>query len=159
MAANIEIVVGESDFDVGRVYANVREDCGTNLGAVAIFAGLVRDRNEIAGDGDTVATLTLEHYPGMTERSIHNIVEQADERWSLLSVHVQHRVGTLAPLEQIVLVAVGARHRTDAFAAAEYIMDYLKTDAVLWKREVTAGGERWLEATTHDHERTREWRE
>jgi molybdopterin synthase catalytic subunit len=104
-----------------------------------------------------VATLTLEHYPGMTESSIDSILERAEQRWPLLEIQVIHRVGTLAPTDQIVLVAVASGHRDAAFAAAEFVMDYLKTDAVFWKKEQTEAGTHWVQSTEQDHQRAREW--
>jgi molybdopterin synthase catalytic subunit len=151
------VVIQFEDFDLAETYAEVRALAGSQLGAVAIFVGLVRDRNKLAGDGAEVASLTLEHYPGMTEKSISRIIDQAEQRWPLQATRVIHRVGTLHPPEQIVLVAVGAAHRPAAFAAAEFIMDYLKTEAVFWKRETSAQGTRWIESTTQDRTRRASW--
>ena len=117
------------------------------VGAIATFVGLVRDQHA------NVKSLTIEHYPGMTEQSIVTIVESATKRWPLDDVVIVHRVGELAALEQIVFVQVASGHRAAAFAACEFLMDYLKTDAVLWKRE----GTRWLEASSADKDRTRAW--
>lgn len=123
------------------------------VGAVASFLGLVRDLNE----GDGVHTLTLEHYPGMTEKALEQIVRDAFERWTLLDVTVIHRVGELRPTEAIVLVAVASAHRGEAFAACEFIMDYLKTRAPFWKKEVTPEGERWVEARESDEVAAAKW--
>ncbi len=130
----------------------------TNVGAVVTFVGLVRDRNAVASQGE-VDTLTLEHYPGMTEASISKILDKAEAQWPILNCRVIHRVGTMAPGEQIVLVAVASAHRNAAFAAAEYIMDYLKTDAVFWKREVAQGQATWVQSTDEDQSRARAWRQ
>ena len=157
MHRQIEIMT--SDFSVDEVYTNLRERCAAQLGAVAAFVGLVRERNATTGDVSAVSTLTLEHYPGMTERSIDAILDQAEARWPLLAATVIHRVGTMAPTEQIVLVAVGSAHRDAAFAAAEFIMDYLKTDAVFWKKELTEAGEHWVQSTSEDHTRAQQWRD
>ena len=140
------------DFDVGAEIAALR---GTDprVGAVASFIGTVRDINEGIG----VATLTLEHYPGMTERSLEDICTQARSRWDILDVLVIHRHGRLQPLDQIVMVAVTSAHRGEAFAACEFLMDYLKTRAVFWKREQRRDGDRWVEATEHDHQRLSDW--
>jgi molybdopterin synthase catalytic subunit len=119
------------------------------VGAVASFVGLVRDENDAA----TVRTLTLEHYPGMTEKALHGIVDEARRRWSIYDAVVIHRVGELSPTDQIVLVAVSSAHRGDAFAACEFIIDYLKTQAPFWKKELTPDGERWVEARASDDER------
>lgn len=123
-------------------------------GAVVSFVGLVRD---YFGD-ETVSELFLEHYPGMTERSIETLIERAQQRWELLDTVVIHRVGAMAPSEQIVLVQVASSHRPDAFAACEFIMDYLKTDAVFWKRERHGSGtQRWVESTLDDRKRAKSW--
>ncbi len=123
-------------------------------GAVVSFVGLVRD---YFGD-HSVSELFLEHYPGMTERSINALIERAQQRWDLLDTVVIHRVGALTPSEQIVLVQVASSHRPDAFAACEFIMDYLKTDAVFWKRERHgSGAQRWVESTADDHKRAKSW--
>jgi molybdopterin synthase catalytic subunit len=124
------------------------------VGAVASFVGVVRDVNE----GDAVAEMTLEHYPGMTEKAIEDIIGQARGRWSLYDALVVHRVGQLRPADQIVLVVVTSAHRGDAFAACEFIMDYLKTRAPFWKKEKTGGGARWVEARTTDDIAAERWR-
>ena len=153
------IVIEEEDFDVNAVYQSLREHHGAAAGAIVTFVGLVRDTNLVTGDASAVSTLTLEHYPGMTERSIEKILDQAEARWPLLETCVYHRVGTMAPTEQIVLVAVASGHRDAAFAAAEFVMDYLKTDAVFWKKEQTASGQHWVQSTDADHARAKEWGE
>jgi molybdopterin synthase catalytic subunit len=147
------ILVQFEDFDINAEYQALRERAAGNLGAVVSFIGLVRDRHE----AEQVSTLHLEHYPGMTERSIENIVAQAVGRWPLDDVVVIHRVGALAATDQIVLVQVGSRHRDAAFAGAQFIMDYLKTDAVFWKREDKTTGSRWVESTQADRERRGVW--
>ena len=135
-----EIRVSEADFDAGAELTALYARAGGDLGAVATFIGLVRDRYQ----GEQISTLHLEHYPGMTEKSIEAIVAKAVERWPLLDALVVHRVGALDACAQIVYVQVGSGHRDAAFAAAEFIMDYLKTDAVFWKRESGGKAERWL---------------
>jgi molybdopterin synthase catalytic subunit len=149
----MEVRVQDADFDVAGEYAALRGRASGGLGAVVTFIGLVRDRHE----GDVVSTLYLEHYPGMTERSIEAIATKADARWPLDDVLVIHRVGALAGAEQIVYVQVASGHRDAAFAGAQFIMDYLKTDAVFWKREDLAGGSRWIESTRNDMARRRNW--
>jgi molybdopterin synthase catalytic subunit len=149
----VVIRVEEGDFSPAEEYAALRARLGGRMGAVASFVGLVRDH---AGEA-AVSTLHLEHYPGMTERSIGVIVDQAVTRWPLLDVVVIHRVGALQAAEQIVFVQVAAGHRATAFAACEFIMDYLKTEAVFWKREAGTAGARWVEATGEDRERVRFW--
>jgi molybdopterin synthase catalytic subunit len=124
-----------------------------DVGAVATFVGFVRDLN----DGAAVSRLTLEHYPGMTERALEEICRDAQGRWDILDISVVHRVGTLEPGEAIVLVAVSSSHRGQAFAACEFIMDYLKTRAPFWKKEATASGERWVEARDSDEAAAGRW--
>lgn len=143
--------VQTEDFDTGAEIARMRL-ARPDIGAVAAFVGQVRDIN----DGSDVSTLTLEHYPGMTEKSLEAIVEQAKARWDIFDALIVHRVGTLRPADQIVLVVVSGAHRGEAFAACEFIMDYLKTEAPFWKKEQTPAGERWVEAReTDDHARDR----
>ena len=144
--------VQTDDFDLGAEVAALRAG-NPRVGAVACFVGTVRDLNE----GTGVRTLTLEHYPGMTERSLEDICAQARARWSLEDVLVVHRVGTMAPQDQIVLVATTSAHRGEAFAACEFIMDYLKTRAPFWKKELTPEGERWVEARSSDDEAASRW--
>jgi len=142
-----------ADFDAGAEIAKLRAD-NPKIGAVASFVGVVRDVN----DGDSVTEMTLEHYPGMTERSIDEIIRQARGRWQVMDALVVHRVGTLRPTDQIVLVVVTSAHRGDAFAACEFIMDFLKTRAPFWKKEATAGGQRWVDARVSDDVAAERWR-
>lgn len=148
----MKIVVQQEPFDAGAEIASVAAG-NRKVGAVASFVGLVRDIN----DGDAVATLTLEHYPGMTEREIGKIVDAAAQRWDVLGCTVIHRVGTLNPTDPIVLVAVASGHRGDAFRACEYVMDYLKTRAPFWKKESTPAGERWVAARASDEAAAERW--
>ena len=145
--------VQTEDFDVGAEIAALRRG-NPRIGAVASFVGIVRDVN----DGGTVQAMTLEHYPGMTERSIEEIIAQAGGSWDIEDALVVHRVGTLKPLDQIVLVIVASGHRGDAFAACEFIMDYLKTRAPFWKKEQTPEGARWVEARAADDIAAERWR-
>ena len=124
-----------------------------NVGAIVSFIGLVRDMNE----GDTINTLTLEHYPEMTEKTLLNIENEAKTRWDIIDSLIIHRIGTLKPLDQIVLVAVTSAHRGEAFHACEFIMDYLKTSAPFWKKEATNQGERWVEAKLTDDVAKARW--
>jgi molybdopterin synthase catalytic subunit len=151
------IQIQQHDFSVDEIYTAMRQEYGSEVGAVASFVGLVRDRNAAAGDGGDVQTLTLEHYPGMTEKSIQKILDHAEERWPLLAIHVVHRVGTMAPSEQIVLVMVASAHRDAAFAGAQYVMDCLKTEAVFWKNEQSDLGQGWVESTHADKIRAKQW--
>ena len=156
---NTKVQIQDAEFDVARIYQELREESAGQAGAIVTFVGLVRERNEIAGDGAAVDTLTLEHYPGMTERSIAAILEQAQSRWPVPWIRVVHRVGELTPSEQIVLVMVGSAHREAAFAAAEFIMDYLKTRAPFWKREDTPEGSRWVDARESDDSAAERWKQ
>lgn len=144
--------VQTEDFDVGAEIARLRRD-NPAIGAIASFIGLVRDVNA----GDQVSELTLEHYPGMTERALGEIVEEARSRWDVIDVLVVHRVGQLRPLDQIVLVVVAGAHRGEAFAACEFVMDYLKTRAPFWKKERTGAGSRWVDARESDDVSARRW--
>ena len=144
--------VQTQDFDAGAEIAALRRD-NPGIGAVASFIGVCRDAN----DGDTITKMTLEHYPGMTERALENIVAEAKNRWDVTDVLVIHRVGELKPTDQIVLVVVTGSHRGAAFAACEFIMDYLKTRAPFWKKEATPQGARWVEARSSDDEAVQRW--
>lgn len=144
--------VQTEDFDAGAEINRLRK-ARRDVGAVVSFIGQVRDINE----GDVVSQLTLEHYPGMTEKSLDAIAAQAKARWNIMDVLIIHRVGTLQPCDQIVMVAVSGAHRGEAFAACEYVMDYLKTEAPFWKKEATPGGERWVEARTSDDDAKERW--
>ncbi len=146
------IRVQTQDFDLGQEVAALRAG-QAQVGAVVAFVGTVRDMNEGAG----VSEMELEHYPGMTEKALEDIVALARSRWSIIDALVIHRVGPLKPLDQIVLVAVTSRHRGEAFAACEFIMDYLKTQAPFWKKEVTPQGTRWVDARVTDDEALAKW--
>lgn len=146
------IKVQHEDFDVGAELLALRQG-NPKIGAIASFIGLVRDINE----GDNVAGMSLEHYPGMTEKALAAIVEQAKGRWDIFDALVIHRVGDLKPTDQIVLVAVSGSHRGEAFAACEFIMDFLKTQAPFWKREQTAEGARWVDARESDEKAAARW--
>ncbi|KKB04554.1 molybdopterin synthase catalytic subunit MoaE [Pantoea anthophila] len=146
-----QIRVGPAPFDMAEAYrwlAACDED-----GAVVTFTGKVRNHNL----GSDVAALTLEHYPGMTEKALQEIVAAARERWPLQRVTVIHRVGELFPGDEIVLIGVTSAHRGSAFSAAEFIMDYLKTRAPFWKREATEQGDRWVDARDSDHQAAQRW--
>ena len=140
-------------FDAGAVIEGLRAG-NPAIGAIATFIGLVRDLNE----GERVATMTLEHYPGMTEKALEAIVAEARERWDLVDVVVVHRVGELRPTDPIVLVAVASAHRGDAFQACEFIMDYLKTRAPFWKKESGSRGSTWVDSRESDAEAAGRWK-
>ena len=146
------IRVQQVDFDVAEELQQLRSS-NPAIGAVVSFVGLVRDLNE----GSAISSMTLEHYPGMTEKSLQQIVVAAQQRWPLLAVRVIHRIGPLAPCDQIVLVAVASAHRGAAFAACEFIMDYLKTKAPFWKKEETPAGSHWVDARETDDSAAARW--
>jgi len=148
----VTVRVQHEDFDAGAEITRMRQ-ARPDIGAVAAFVGQVRDLN----DGSAVSAMTLEHYPGMTEKALEAIVEQARGRWDIFDALVVHRIGELSPRDQIVLVLVTGAHRGEAFAACEFIMDYLKTEAPFWKKETTADGERWVEARASDDTARQRW--
>ncbi len=144
--------VQTEDFDLTTEVAQLRAR-NPAIGAVACFVGTVRDLN----DGSTIASLELEHYPGMTEKALEAIAAEAQRRWAGIEVLIVHRVGKLAPLDQIVLVATTSKHRGDAFASCEFVMDYLKTEAPFWKKEETEQGARWVDARESDDTALARW--
>lgn len=148
----MSVRVQTEDFDVGHELSMLRM-VRKDTGAVVSFVGQVRDMN----DGDAVSQLTLEHYPGMTEKSLATIITLAKSRWDIFEALIIHRVGSLKPTDQIVLVAVTGAHRGEAFKACEFIMDYLKTEAPFWKKEATQTGERWVEAKQADDTARERW--
>ena len=149
MSVSVQI----EDFDIAAESAALTRG-NLQIGAVASFVGLVRDINDGAG----VAEMTLEHYPGMTEKALEAIVDEARGRWDIIAVRVIHRYGPLKPGDNIVLVIVAGAHRGEAFAACEYIMDYLKTRAPFWKKEKTPEGERWVDARESDDHAAARWK-
>jgi len=146
------VSIQTADFDLGAEVAALRAG-DPGVGAVASFIGTVRDRN----DGLGVSTMELEHYPGMTEKSIEAMIDEAFRRFDIRAARVIHRVGPLQPLDQIVLVVVSSAHRGTAFQACEFLMDYLKTQAPFWKKEHTADGARWVDARVSDDEALARW--
>ena len=146
------IRIQEKDFDLGAEIAALRKG-DPRVGAVVSFLGTVRDMNE----GSEVQELTLEHYAGMTEKALEEILSQAKSRWDIYQALVIHRIGPLLPEDQIVLVAVTSAHRGEAFAACEFIMDYLKTAAPFWKKENTPEGARWVDARVTDDAAMARW--
>lgn len=148
----MKISVQTEDFDVSAELAALRLHNPT-IGAIVNFVGVVRDLNEGCG----VNQLELEHYPGMTEAALKNIALEAKERWQVIDCVIIHRVGALLPLDQIVLVGVASAHRGDAFAACEFMMDFLKTRAPFWKKETTPQGAKWLDARTSDEAALKKW--
>jgi len=147
------ISVQTTPFDPSREQEALRRD-QPQVGALVAFVGLMRDIN----DNASVRVMTLEHYPGMTERALEAMAAEAQQRWQLEGIRIIHRVGRLQPEEPIVLVAVTSRHRADAFRACEFLIDYLKTEAPFWKKEQTEDGERWVEARDLDADARRRWK-
>lgn len=150
--AIVRVSIQTEDFNLTEEVAVLRAD-DARVGAVCTFVGTVRDRN----DGQTVGSMELEHYPGMTEKAIEAMVGEALTRFDLFGVRIIHRVGLLAPLDQIVLVAVTSAHRGESFQACEFLMDYLKTQAPFWKKEETPEGARWVDARSTDDEALARW--
>jgi len=152
MTANVTIRIQQADFDIAREISTLTKG-HTDIGAVVSFSGICRGSE----DGETIAALTLEHYPGMAEEEIARHVNTALSRWPLTGVSVIHRVGRISPGENIVLVLTASEHRQAAFQAAEFLMDYLKANAPFWKREESAGGTNWVEARHHDDDAAARW--
>jgi len=148
----MKISVQQEDFDLGAEVKAIARNA--KIGAVASFIGLVRDIN----DGAKVGAMTLEHYPGMTEKALEKILAEATTRWDILDCTIIHRFGELKPTDQIVLVVVASGHRGDAFAACEFLMDYLKTRAPFWKKEQTPEGGRWVESRDSDDKAAERWK-
>lgn len=146
------IRVQPEDFDVGVEIAKLRAG-NARIGAVASFVGVCRDLN----DGSAVAEMTLEHYPGMTEKALEAIAREARDRWDVIDIAMVHRIGPMRPTDQIVLVIVTSAHRGEAFAACEFLMDYLKTRAPFWKKERTPEGDRWVDARASDDTAAERW--
>ena len=149
----IDVRIGIEDFSINPEWAACRQRMGAAGGAIVVFGGLVRD--QVADSA--VTGLFLEHYPNMTEASIRKIAEDASKRWNLLDIVIVHRVGHLELGDQIVMVLVGSAHRPDAFDACEYIMDYLKTEAIFWKKEFRGESSRWIKSTSNDYQRRDGW--
>ncbi|MEP1471576.1 MAG: molybdopterin synthase catalytic subunit MoaE [Halieaceae bacterium] len=150
--ANLAVSVQEHDFDPGQLQEALLAGASEE-GAVATFTGYVRVNNDDRG----VSRMMMEHYPGMTEKSIESTLNEATQRWPLIAASVVHRIGELTPGERIVWVGVSSRHRGASFSACEYIMDYLKTNAPFWKKEIGPDGEHWVEARDTDTDRARRW--
>ena len=149
------VAIQTDDFSVSAEIAALRADDG-RVGAVCTFVGTVRDRN-LGQAAGSVSAMELEHYPGMTEKAIDAMIDAALQRFDILAARVIHRVGVLQPLDQIVLVAVSSAHRGEAFAACEFLMDYLKTQAPFWKKETTPEGARWVDARVADDAALARW--
>ncbi len=152
MKAAPRVVIQTADFDLGTELAALRAG-DARIGAVCSFVGMVRDRN----DGSSVSAMELEHYPGMTEKAIEAMIDEAHRRFDILGARVVHRVGPLQPQDQIMMVAVVSAHRGQSFQACEFLMDYLKTQAPFWKKEETPEGARWVDARVADDEALARW--
>ncbi len=148
------VTIQAADFDLSTEVAALRAQ-DPRVGAVCSFIGTVRDRT--AGEPGRIASMELEHYPGMTEKSIEAMIDAAHQRFNIFGARVIHRVGLLAPLDQIVLVAVTSAHRGESFQACEFLMDYLKTQAPFWKKEQTPTGARWVDARVSDDAALAKW--
>jgi molybdopterin synthase catalytic subunit len=152
MTASVTIRIQESDFEIAHEIASLTEG-RTDIGAVVSFSGICRGSE----NGEPIAALTLEHYPGMAEAEIRRHADEAMSRWPLTGLTVVHRVGRITPGENIVLVLTASQHRQAAFAAAEFLMDYLKANAPFWKREESAAGTIWIDAHGHDDAAAARW--
>ena len=152
MPSPARVAIQTADFDPGAEIAALRV-ADARVGAVCSFIGTVRDRN----DGSAVASMELEHYPGMTEKAIEAMIDEAHRRFDILGARVIHRVGLLQPLDQIMMVAVVSAHRGESFKACEFLMDYLKTQAPFWKKEQTPEGARWVDARVADDAALARW--
>lgn len=152
MESSVFVIVQEQDFTIQALSEKIQAKAG-EAGALVAFVGMVRDFNE----GSALNGLLLEHYPGMTEKSLHSIAQRALARWELLSIAIIHRVGRLENADNIVGVAVRSRHRKNAFEACEFIMDFLKTEAPFWKKELTPSGDIWVDAKATDDEAKERW--
>ena len=149
----IDVRIGIEDFSINQEWTASRQRMEGAGGAIVVFGGLVRDQV----DDSAVTGLLLEHYPNMTEASIRKIAEDASKRWNLLDIVIVHRIGHLELGDQIVMVLVGSAHRPDAFDACEYIMDYLKTEAIFWKKEFRGERSDWIKSTSNDYQRRDGW--
>ncbi len=157
MLKNATVSIQTADFDVAAEIALLRQN-DHRVGAVCSFIGTVRDRNQTATDpAGSVQSMELEHYPGMTEKAIEEMMDEAHRRFDIFGTRVIHRIGLLQPPDQIVLVAVTSAHRGESFKACEFLMDYLKTQAPFWKKEQTAAGAQWVDARVTDDEALARW--
>ena len=147
------VVIQRNNFSIEEEYQLLRSQNPNQTGAICTFTGLVRE----FGDNPNIKGMFLEHYPGMTEKCLYQLIQQAQEKWQIHFTKIVHRVGVLNLSEQIVFVGVSSAHRADAFSACEYIMDYLKTDAPFWKKEISNDASIWVEAKASDQERKEKW--
>ncbi len=148
----VDIRIQTKDFDLQQEYQSLRQD-SPHIGAIVTFTGLVREVQP-----QTKTDLFLEHYPGMTEKVLTSIVEQAQQRWDIMQIRIVHRIGHLSQDDQIVFVGINSPHRHDAFSACEFIMDFLKTDAPFWKKEISSSNEHWVDAKASDQHARKQWK-
>ena len=154
---NARVVIQTEDFNVSQVFDQLRAG-DLRVGAICSFVGTVRDTRMLSGNAaDQIVSMALEHYPGMTEKAIEAMIDEAHHRFDLYQAHVIHRVGELKPADQIVLVAVSSAHRGESFKACEFLMDYLKTQAPFWKKEATPEGAKWVDARVTDDAALARW--
>ena len=157
MSGSDQISIQREDFDLAMEHEKLRMKIGNEVGAIVSFIGIVREQLLSEETKERTLSLRLEHYPGMTDQSIRNILVESADRWDLLGQRVVHRVGNLRPADQIVLVLVASKHRQDAFAACEFVMDYLKTRAIFWKYEGSSKKGSWVMSTDSDNDRLNKW--
>ena len=151
--AKASVIIQSEDFSIEDEYQLLRSKAPNQTGAICTFTGLVRE----FGDRPNIEGMFLEHYPGMTEKCLYKLINQAQEKWNIHFATVIHRIGSLTLTDQIVFVGISSAHRADAFSACEYIMDYLKTDAPFWKKEISKDSSFWVEAKSSDQERKNKW--
>jgi len=150
------ISVQHDDFDLTSVYEQLRTNSG-DAGAIVLFSGLVREIYTVDSEEQSIQSLYLEHYPGMTEKSLTSILDRANTKWEILDARIIHRIGVLKPADQIVLVGIASRHRQDAFNAARYIMDFLKSEAPFWKKQSLKNSSNWVESRDSDIDALKSW--
>ena len=150
------ISVQHDDFNLASVYEQLRAN-SDDAGAIVLFSGLVREIYAIDSEEQSIQSLYLEHYPGMTEKSLNTILDRANAKWKILDARIIHRIGVLKPTDQIVLVGIASRHRQDAFDAARYIMDFLKSEAPFWKKQSLKNSNNWVESRESDIDALKSW--
>ena len=150
------ISVQQDDFNLVEEYDRLRAT-SNNAGAITVFTGLVREIYDEASDGELIQSLYLEHYPGMTEKSLANIAERTSSKWDLFAIRIIHRIGELKPSDQIVFVGAASQHRKDAFDATRYVVDFLKSEALFWKKQKTNKSSRWIQSRESDAEAIELW--
>jgi len=150
------ISVQHDDFNLASVYEQLRAN-SDDAGAIVLFSGLVREIYAVDSEEQSIQSLYLEHYPGMTEKSLNTILDRANTKWGILDARIIHRIGVLKPTDQIVLVGIASRHRQDAFNAARYIMDFLKSEAPFWKKQSLKNSNNWVESRESDIDALKSW--